>query len=452
MSLKSLLLTDSKLGICTDLYEITMAAAYFSSGRKDEIATFELFTRELPPRRSFLVAAGLEQAIHHILNTRFPPEVIEYLKTLKVFRNVVPEFWEYLADFRFSGEILALPEGTLFFENEPIVQVRAPIVEAQILETLLINGINFQTLVASKAVRMCLAAKGREVVDFGSRRAHGPQTSVLAARAAYIGGCAGTSNVLAGLELGIPVYGTMAHSWVQFFEDEKEAYSRFQQVFPESSVFLIDTYDTLQGLDIVIDLEKPFLGVRLDSGDLADLAPIVRNKLDQAGHPHAMIMASGNLNEDKLLLFQLEGLPIDAYGVGTDLVVSGDHPTCDLVYKLVEVEKDGQRIPKLKKSVDKTTIPFRKKIMRRIDHQHFTHDLLIDWEDQLPEQEHIPLLQPILRDGLLIRELPSVEESRKLLSEQLSRLPRQFLYLHSSERYPVRLAGRLAEASTDSDF
>jgi nicotinate phosphoribosyltransferase len=367
MSLKSLLLTESKLGICTDLYELTMSAAYFFSGRKEEVATFELFTRALPPRRSFLVAAGLEQAIHHVLNMRFPAEIIGFLKGLEVFQKVDPAFFDYLQDFRFTGDIWALPEGTIFFENEPILQVRAPIIEAQILETILINVINIQSLIASKAARMCLAARQRSVVDFGSRRAHGPQTSVLAARAAYIGGCAGTSNVLAGYELGIPVYGTMAHSFIQFFDDEKEAFEQYQKVFPDHTTVLIDTYDSLEGLDRALELNEPFQGVRIDSGDFSELVPKIRERLNKAGCPDVLIMASGNMTEDRLLSHELKSLPIDAYGVGTDLVVSGDVPTCDLVYKLVEVERNGRRLPKYKRSEEKETFPFRKMIVRRLE-------------------------------------------------------------------------------------
>jgi len=237
----------------------------------------------------------------------------------------------------------------------------------------------------------------------------------------------------------------MAHSFVQFFDREAEAFTLFQRAFPKHSVLLIDTYDTFDGLEKALRLGKSFRGIRLDSGDFTRMIPRIRERLDEAGRPDALIMISGNLTEDQLLLFELEGLPIDAYGVGTDLVVSGDVPTCDLIYKLVEIEREGRRIPKFKKSAEKATLPSRKKLLRRTDGTKFSRDLLMDWDDDMPGEEYTPLLQHFVHRGETVRELSGIEEARAHLRSQMEKLPKRFRYLHSSEKYPVWLAGRLAE-------
>lgn len=446
MSLNPLFFDQESLGLTTDLYELTMAAAYFESGRQGETGTFELFTRRLPKGRSFLVAAGLEQAVYFLLNARFSASAIDYLRGLEVFEHVSSGFFEYLRDFRFSGDIWALPEGTLFFENEPVVQVEAPIIEAQLVETFLINMVNIQSMVASKAARICLASKGRSVVDFGSRRAHGPQTSVLAARASYIGGCDGTSNVLAGFELGVPVYGTMAHSFIQFFDDEKEAFREFSKVFPEHTTLLVDTYDSIEGVRQATTLDLEFQGIRLDSGDLASLSLESRKMLDEAGLSDVKIFVSGNLNEEKLLGFGLQDLPIDGFGVGTDLVVSSDAPTCDLVYKLVEVVRDGERIPRIKSSSGKIMHPFRKQIFRLSKEDCFHEDLVARAGENPPKKDAQPLLEPVIRKGALVNELASLAQIRERLEGQLKRLPASFKHLHTTEWYPVKFTASLKAA------
>ncbi len=445
MKLNPLFPTQETLGINTDLYELTMAAAYFEAGRMADRGTFELFTRRLPQTRSFLMAAGLEQALHFIQNVRFTESTLQYLKQLDIFKSINSAFFDYLRNFHFSGDIHALPEGTIFFGNEPIVQVTAPIIEAQLLETYLMSSLNFQSMVASKAARMSLSAKGKSIVDFGSRRAHGPQAGVLAARAAFIGGCAGTSNVLAGYEMGIPVFGTMAHSFVQFFDQETEAFQHFWDAFGEDSTLLVDTYDTLAGVQKALDLGEKIQGVRLDSGDLLSLAFKTRELLDQQGRPEVQIVASGNLNEEKIHSFVLEDAPIDAYGVGTDLVVSADAPTCDLVYKLVEVIIKGKAQPRIKTSEGKETLPYRKQISRKIGKGGFGGDLLsrsTEGSAQNPK-DVVSLLQKYVGNGQILAELPGIFQIREYAREQLSLLPPALKLLHSSAEYPVEYSKEL---------
>jgi nicotinate phosphoribosyltransferase len=422
-----------------------MAAAYFESGLADQVGTFELYTRELPKTRSFLIAAGLEQALHYVLNVRFSDDDLKYLRSLSIFQSVNSAFFDYLSEFRFTGDVWAMPEGTVFFENEPIVQVEAPIIEAQILETYLINSLNVQSMVASKATRMCLAAKGRKVVDFGSRRAHGPQAGVLAARASFIGGCDGTSNVLAGKELGIPVFGTMAHSFVQFFDEEAEAFSKFQKVFPDNTIVLVDTYDSLQGIQKALDLDLSIRGIRLDSGDVGELAVRGRDLLDSAGRKGALIFVSGNLDEQNILYFSLRDLPIDGYGVGTDLVVSADAPGCDLVYKLVQTMRNGDVIPKLKTSEEKASYPYRKQVFRRISEGVMEEDLVAKWDEWPESSEVTPLLKQFVQSGELALSLPDVQQVRKFVHEQVLMLPLALKHLHSTEVYPVRFSEPLQE-------
>ncbi len=447
MKLNPLFPTQETLGINTDLYELTMAAAYFETGRMADQGTFELFTRRLPHTRSFLMAAGLEQALHFIQNVRFSEATLQYLKQLDLFKSINSAFFDYLKSFRFSGDIHALPEGTIFFSNEPILQVTAPIIEAQLLETYLMSSLNLQSMVASKAARMSLAAKGKSIVDFGSRRAHGPQAGVLAARAAFIGGCVGTSNVLAGYEMGIPVFGTMAHSFVQFFDQETEAFQHFWDVFGEDSTLLVDTYDTLAGVQKALDLGEKIQGVRLDSGDLLSLAVKTRELLDQQGRPEVQIVASGNLNEEKIHSFILEDAPIDAYGVGTDLVVSADAPTCDLVYKLVEVIIEGKAQPRIKTSEGKETLPYRKQISRKIGKEGFGGDLLSRSTEGSPQdrEDVVSLLQKYVGNGQILADLPDIFQIQKYAREQLSLLPTAFKLLHSSAEYPVQYSTELVE-------
>lgn len=437
--------SEETLGINTDLYELAMAAAYFKAGRMGDQATFELFTRELPIGRSFLVAAGLEQALHFIKNLHFNDQILEYLRGLELFEATDAAFFDHLGSLRFTGRIDALPEGTIFFPNEPILQITAPIIEAQIVETYLINSINFQSMVASKAARLCLAAEGKPVIDFGTRRAHSPQAGVLAARAAFIGGCEGTSNVLAGYEMGIPVYGTMAHSFVQFFDQEIEAFRRFHEAFPHGSTILVDTYDTLAGIRKVLDLPGKINAVRIDSGDLHQLSLEIRRLLDEQGHSEVRIFASGDLNEEKILA--LANSSIDGYGVGTELVVSADAPSCNLVYKLVEVVREDKIYPKMKASQGKATLPYRKHILRRISEGIFSGDQICT-DTELPAEstdETLSLLQNYMHNGRLVCELPKVLQIREYAGEQLRRLPARFKLLRAETTYSVEYSPRLRQ-------
>ena len=285
-----------------DLYELTMAAGYFQN-KVDVRATFELSCHTMPENRSFLVACGLEQVVEYILNLRFTDDDIAFLKDLPVFRNVKKEFFDYLKNFKFSGDVWAMPEGEIFFAREPVIQVEAPITEAQVLETYLLSVMNIESLVATKAARVVAAARcdgvARGVIDFGSRRAHGPEAGVLAARAAYAAGCIGTSNVYAGKRFGIPVYGTIAHSWVEAFDSQEESFEKYHAVFPENTMLLVDTYDTIGCVQKIVKmpLREQLKGVRLDSGDLKTLSKKVRAILDKASLAHVKILASGNLNE-----------------------------------------------------------------------------------------------------------------------------------------------------------
>ena len=450
MTLNPLFPTEDTLGINTDLYELTMAAAYFEADRLEERATFELFTRQLPPNRNFLVAAGLEQALHCVANFGFTDPTLSYLRQLEIFRSVSSDFFDYLRDFRFSGEVYALPEGTPFFSQEPILQVSGPIIESQVLETYLINTINFQSMVASKAARICLAGSGKTVVDFGSRRAHGPQAGVLAARSAFIGGCAGTSNVLASYEMGIPVYGTMAHSYIQFFDTESEAFRSFLQTFGSDSILLVDTYDTLAGVGKALQLGGGLKAVRLDSGDLAVLARKTRQLLDQQGHSEVRIIASGNLNEEQIQSFARLGVPIDAYGVGTDLVVAPDAPTCDLVYKLVEVTREGTPQPRIKTSEGKASLPYRKQIFRRTGKDGFLGDQIGRWDEAMPDDEGwTPLLETFVSGGELTGELPTLCEIQTYSKDQIANLPDSLKHLDTPAAYSVEHSRKLLATRKD---
>jgi len=440
MKPKSLFLTDDNISINTDLYQLTMAAAYFENG-VDYPATFELFVRRLPYKRSYLVAAGLEQAIHYLLNMRFTEEAIAYLKSQPSFLNVSEDFFGYLRNFKFTGTVHAMREGTVFFPDEPIIQVTAPMIQAQIVETYLLAAVNYQTLVATKAARVVQAAQGRTVVDFGTRRAHGPQAGVLAARASFIGGCAGTSNVLAGYELGIPIVGTAAHSFTMTFDSEMEAFEKYHRVFPDATILLIDTYDTIEGAKRAIKIGEKLKGVRLDSGDLVALSKEVRKILDDEGLHHVKIVASSDLNEYKIAEMLSQGAPIDIFGVGTELVTSKDDPTLSGVYKLVEQEKDGEISYKLKLSSAKATYPGKKQVYRRIDGTgNYLEDIVCRDNEH---RDDIPLIKPVIENGCLCCDLPSIEEIQTLALENLSRLEDRYKRLEDADEYPIKKSDEL---------
>ncbi len=424
----------------TDLYELTMAAAYFDSGVRPT-ATFELFARRLPPNRSFLLTAGLDQALEYLQNLRFTPEQISYLIKQPVFKGVSDDFFNYLEQFRFTGEVWAMPEGTVAFPNEPILRVTAPIIEAQIVETYLLSQICFQTLVATKAARITQAAQGRSVVEFGTRRAHGPESGVLAARAAYIGGCMGTSNVEAGMRFGIPVFGTLAHSFIMAFPDEAESFLEFERIFPEHSTLLVDTYDTLAAIDRIVASGLRPKGVRIDSGDLAEVAREVRKRLDAGGLQDTTIFASGDLNEYSIAELVSKSAPIDAFGVGTELATSYDAPALSGVYKLVELEDAGEHTYAIKLSGHKDTFPGAKQVYRFTRDGQFDHDLIAcQGEDRVAA---VPLQVCVMRNGKRLTAPPSLPDVQRYAKEQLSRLPERFRRLKDPDTYAVEFSAEL---------
>ena len=351
--------TEQTMALLTDLYELTMAQSYLR-GKRNELSTFDLFVRHLPAGRGFLVSAGLDTVLTYLERLRFSDDAIAYLRTLNLFDEA---FLSYLQRFAFTGDVAAMPEGEVVFPPEPLLEVTAPRIEAQIIETFLLNQINFQTMVASKAARVVLSAHGRPVVDFSPRRDHGADAAMKVARCSYLAGCAGTSNVLAGIAYGISVSGTMAHSYVMSFDDELEAFRTYARHFPEHCLLLIDTYNTVEGARRAVTVAAELRarghrlrGVRLDSGDLAALSHTVRRILDDAGFPDVQILASGDLNEDKIRDLLDSDAPVDMFGVGTEMGVSYDAPALAGVYKLVE-DTRGYRI---KRSTGKVTLPGRK--------------------------------------------------------------------------------------------
>jgi nicotinate phosphoribosyltransferase len=425
-------------GLLTDLYQLTMAAGYWQAGKSGETAVFELFVRRLPQNRNFLIAAGLQQAVEYLLSLRFGEEEIRYLRGLPHFAQVGEGFFDQLRSWRFTGDLFAVREGTPMFAGEPFLTLRAPLFEAQIPETYLLSTIGFQSLIATKAARIVDAAGGRSVVEFGTRRAHSPEAGVLAGRAAYIGGCRGTSNTLTGMRFGIPVFGTAAHSWVLSFPSELEAFRRLQQLLGDTTAYLIDTYDTLEGARRAASLGAPFWGVRLDSGNLVELSRAVRAILDESGQTQAKIMATGDLNEYKILELVAAGAPIDAFGVGTELATSHDAPSHGAVYKLVELRTGGERRYVAKFSADKSTLPGGKQIFRYVH-----KDLLACSLESHPDAREA-LLEPVILNGELVQPLPSPSEAQAHARRSLDRLPKKLHSLFECDPpWPVEISPEL---------
>jgi nicotinate phosphoribosyltransferase len=422
----------------TDLYELTMAAGYFMSGKANDIATFELSVRRLPDRRNFLIVAGLQQALEYLCELRFEQDELDYIRSLKQFANAPPEFFDYLAKLRFEGDVFAVPEGTPVLAGEPLLIVRAPLIQAQLVETYLLSTLAFQTTVASKAVRCVMAAKGRSIVEFGSRRAHSPGAGPLAGRAAYLAGCAGTSNVEAGMRFGIPVFGTAAHSWTMSFADEEESFRQLQKLLGEETVYLIDTYDTIEGVRLAARLGRPLWGVRLDSGDLAAEGREVRRILNEAGLKNARIMATNDLNEKRIADLLAAGAPIDAFGVGTELATSADAPALSAVYKMVELQAGESRSYTAKYSPDKVTLPGAKQIYRYAD-----YDLLTLYNECNQEFQGEPLLRPVLAKGERLERYPSLSDLRRHATTAVAALPADLLSLDHAAAYRVEIGERL---------
>ncbi|MAF09128.1 nicotinate phosphoribosyltransferase [Candidatus Poribacteria bacterium] len=440
---RSLLIPPEHTAIVTDLYQLTMAAAYYESGRTG-LASFEMFVRRLPRDRGYLLLAGLEQALHYLETLRFEPEAIDYLRFPPTFASVSDGFFDYLAGFRFTGSVDAIAEGTLVFANEPLVTVTAPIIEAQLIETYLLTTVNYQTLVATKAARVVGAASGRAAVDFGTRRAHGPQAGVLAARAAYIGGCAGTSNVYAGHALGVPIAGTMAHSFVMAYASEDEAFEAYARAFPRHATVLVDTYDTVAGARTAARMSTRPQAVRIDSGNLERGSRDVRDILDAAGLHDVKIVASSDLNEYIIEELVAAGAPIDGFGVGTELVTSRDDPALSGVYKLVAYEHGGETVGVAKLSEDKATYPGAKQVFRAAD---FSGDVVGAADERLPGE---PLLRRVMDGGGVCAALPSLEDVRERAAGELMRIPTGCRRLRQPDTYPVRYSNRVLELPGDA--
>jgi nicotinate phosphoribosyltransferase len=435
--------------LLTDLYQLTMLQAYFEAGMT-ETAVFELFVRKLPPGRNFMVAAGLEQAVDFLEGLRFGDEELDWIRSSGIFK---PAFAEHLARLRFTGDVHAMPEGTVFFPNEPILRVTAPMPEAQLVESRLLNLVHFEVMVASKAARSVLVAPGKRLVDFGMRRAHGAEAGLLAARAAYLAGFDGSSVALAGPRFGIPVFGTMAHSFVQAHDSESAAFLHFARAFPASALLLIDTYDTVAAARKVAVLASELAregiavrGVRLDSGDLAQLARDVRRVLDEAGLKGTTIFASGNLDERQVRDLVAAGAPIDGFGIGTSLVTSSDAPSLDAVYKLQEYA--GR--PRRKRSTGKATWPGRKQVYRRSGpDDRFAGDTVTAEADP---QSGEPLLEQVMSGGKRLRPLPTLGQARDRARAQLACLPGSLIRLDAAPApYPVEIAASLHALAAEVD-
>ncbi len=431
--------------LLTDLYEFNMLQAYLRSGML-ETAVFEFFVRKLPDQRHFLLAAGLEQALDFLEQARLSAAERDWLRASGRFDA---DLLDYLEGFRFEGDVHAMPEGTVFFADEPILRVTAPLPQAQLIETRLINLLHLQTVIASKAARMVLAAPGKTLIDFGLRRSHGAEAGLLAARAAYIAGFSGTATLSASPSFGIPIYGTMAHSFIQAHDSEVEAFKSFARSQPDNLVLLLDTYDTERAARKVVELAPALArggvrirGIRLDSGDLGALAVRVRGILDAGGLNAVRIFASGGVDETALERFSAAGAPIDGYGIGTSLTTSSDAPALDCAYKLQVYA--GR--PKRKRSEGKATWPGRKQVFRRRNSAGVLAGDVIALETE--EREGEPLLVPVMRGGIRCTPKPGLEEIRARATAQLSQLPAELRAVSGRPSYEVQISRalrRLAE-------
>lgn len=466
-----------EMSLLTDFYELTMMQGYHITGLQSKIVVFDLFYRSNPSGNGYAISAGLEQAIDYIKNLKFSSEDIQYLKKLNTFEN---EFIEYLENFRFTGEIYAIPEGTVVFPMEPLLRVKAPIIEAQLIETALLNIINHQSLIATKAARVCWAAEGDPILEFGLRRAQGPDAGIYGARAAVIGGCVGTSNVLTGKLFDVPIKGTHAHSWVMSFPSELDAFREYARIFPDACTLLVDTYNTLeQGVPNAIrvfqemkasGIQLKNYGIRLDSGDLAYLSKKARVMLDQAGFQDAIISASSDLDENLIASLKLEGAKISLWGVGTKLITSDDCPAFGGVYKLAaESDDTGTFVPKIKLSNNpaKVTNPGIKKILRIYDKKtkKIKADLIALEEEIIDETKPLKifdhtatwkkmnlapnsftvreLLVPIFVNGVCVYESPKVMDIQKYCKQELESLWAEHKRLKNPHIVPVDITDTL---------
>jgi nicotinate phosphoribosyltransferase len=422
--------------LSTDLYELTMVGGYFAAGLSGR-ATFDLFVRQLPPTRNYLVASGLEQALDFLESLRFTAEEIQFLRTVPALAKLPSAFFdEYLPQFRFTGDVWAIEEGTPVFAEEPMMRVTAPLPEAQLVETALIAETMFPTSVASRAARVVTAAAGRPVMEFGARRAHGIDAGIRAARAAYIAGFSSTSIVEAGKRFGIPLSGTMAHSWVMAFAEEVSAFRAYAEIFGDA-VFILDTYDAVAAARMMTASGLKPKAVRIDSGDLVAVSREVRRIFDEHGLADTAIVASGDLDEVRIAAIIAAGAPVDGFGVGTAVSTSSDAPALSGVYKLAEIERGGRLVPVLKKSPGKSTYPGRKQVWRVMRDGMAVEDVLA-LEDTHPPSDAQPLLREVMKNGVRLRR-PALTEIRERCRQQLDTLPRDVTRLVDGEKYPVRI-------------
>jgi nicotinate phosphoribosyltransferase len=435
-------LPAGEIGLLTDLYELTMAQSYFAQGVDGE-ATFSLYLREHPHNRGYLVAAGVDDSLDCLEALSFDTGSIDYLRSAGIF---TPDFLEYLRDFRFTGSVRAMPEGALFFAHEPILEVTGPVIAAQLAETIVMNQVHYQTLLATKSARCVDAAQGRPIADFAARRTHGTEASLKMARTSYIAGFGATSNVLAARRYDIPPTGTMAHSYVTSFDSEIAAFRAYSRMFPDRSILLLDTYDTINGAHAAVQVAHEMqndghrlTGVRLDSGDFDALSRQVRRILDDAGLAYVRIVASGGLDEYAIDRLVVDGAPIDMFGVGTRVGVSADAPSCEIVYKMVSY--DGRPVMKL--SAGKETLPAPKQVFRQRDPQGMMSADIIGLSSETPLSEE-PLLAPVMQDGHRVIPPSTITDARQRVADGLARLPQVHRRLHRPDPFPVSISAELS--------
>ncbi len=463
------------LTMLADFYEITMANGYFCTDMADDIAYFDMFFRKIPDGGGYAIMAGLEQVIEYFKNLEFTDEDIAYLQEKKLFSE---EFLNYLADFQFTCDVWAVPEGTPVFPGEPLITVRGPVIQAQFVETMVLLMVNHQSLIATKASRIVRAAAGRPVMEFGTRRAHGGSAAIYGARAAYIGGCAGTACTISDSMYGIPALGTMAHSWVQMFDDEYEAFKKYAEIYPTNCTLLVDTYNVLKSgvpaaIKVFKEVKPEKMGIRIDSGDITYLTKQARKMLDDAGLADCAIVVSNSLDEYIIRDVILEGACIDSFGVGERLITAKSEPVFGGVYKLVALEKDGRMIPKIKKSenVEKITNPGFKTVYRLFDkdtHRALADIIMLDGET-IKEEEAYEIFDPdavwkrkkitnfyaenlrrqIFKDGKCVYESPSLSEIKAHCKKQLDAMWDEMKRFENPQTYYVDLSHKLWQLKHD---
>jgi nicotinate phosphoribosyltransferase len=432
-----------RFALLTDLYQLTMAACYFDQDMHDE-ATFSLFIRKYPEHRGYFVAAGLEEALDYLATLHLAEEDLAYLESTGLFQT---RFLDFLKTVRFTGEVFALPEGSIFFKDEPLLEVTAPIIEAQLVETFIINAVSFQTLIATKASRSVHVAQGRPIVDFSLRRTQGTDAGLKVARASYLAGFLGTSNVLAGTLYDIPIFGTMAHSYITSFKDEIEAFRVFAKNFPESTTLLIDTYDNYVGArkaaEVAREMESRghrMRAVRLDSGDIAEISKKVRQVLEEEGVGYAKILASGGFDEYKIAKVLAAGGEVDQLAVGTKMGVSADAPYFDIAYKMVKYA--GRPVMKL--STGKRTLVEQKQVFRFYDDRgNMARDVIALRQEEVSGGQ--PLLEKVMDRGRVAKKLPDLKQSREYFAAQFALLPQAYKHIENPALYPVSLSAGLEQ-------